>query len=559
MSDTDYSWIPFYEKLADRLLPYKDERGELVKIVDALESLTAKKPKDICPFTAIATFNRRQKPENRRIIATELAEALQMSSQKITNSDFRGVPVLWPGKWWFYDHDGNGIDTLWHVFEEALKYADNENNKFTAAYDEALKVGGTKWNLTAGLFWIRPSKFLSLDSNTRTYLSYQYGIPLGNNPPPGAEYIELLEEIRGKMKNEAPPIHSFPELSVKAWIGIPETPKPEEGNSVQDNQPEYHNNDSPNLMKHPRNVILYGPPGTGKTYHTIVKALEIITGDNTWGGKDREVERMQKFHELRQGGQVGMVTFHQNYAYEDFIEGIKPKLDDSNISYELKKGIFRKIAEAAQENTKNYVLIIDEINRGNIAKIFGELITLIEETKRLGQLEELKITLPYSGKDFGVPDNLYIIGTMNTADRSIAMLDTALRRRFTFEEMMPDASLLPAEEVAGVSLPRLLNAMNDRIANLHDRDHQIGHSYLMRIENPAALKTVFQHKIIPLLQEYFYDDWGKINEVLKNNGFIEKIASSKDNYDRYEKLPYDDDKWDNAKHYQKIYNNSDDG
>lgn len=188
-------------------------------------------------------------------------------------------------------------------------------------------------------------------------------------------------------------------------------------------------------VTHPLNQILYGPPGTGKTYHTVDYALAIIEPGSVNENRESKVKR---FHEFQRSGRIAMATFHQSYAYEDFIEGIRPALDDvaaGQVKYELSDGIFKQIAEAAEKerekgNKERFVLVIDEINRGNIAKIFGELITLIEESRRIGQADATEVTLPYSKKSFGVPDNLYLIGTMNTADRSIQLLDTAAAPSF---------------------------------------------------------------------------------------------------------------------------------
>ena len=168
-----------------------------------------------------------------------------------------------------------------------------------------------------------------------------------------------------------------------------------------------------------------------------------------------------------------------------------------------------------EKNDKPYVLIIDEINRGNISKIFGELITLIEDDKR----EKLKVILPYSQEEFTVPKNLYIIGTMNTADRSIAALDIALRRRFAFREMMPKSNLVP-KKVENIMLREKFEEMNKRITILLDRDHQIGHSYFMNIETMDDLKNIWFNKIVPLINEYFYGDWEKMKLVIP--GFIKE-------------------------------------
>lgn len=213
-----------------------------------------------------------------------------------------------------------------------------------------------------------------------------------------------------------------------------------------------------------------------------------------------------------------------------------------------------------------YIIIIDEINRGNVSKIFGELITLIEASKRIGEKEELKVTLPYSGEKFGVPKNVYIIGTMNTADRSITSLDTALRRRFEFIEMMPDVSKL-SMDCEGINLQELLKAINTRIEYLLDREKTIGHAFFISVENLEDLKKVFKNKIIPLLQEYFYNDYALINAVLNDNGMIfedkkdDKYLQKIKNLDSvnsersiYNIASFDDKIWDKIEIYQAIYN-----
>ena len=218
-------------------------------------------------------------------------------------------------------------------------------------------------------------------------------------------------------------------------------------------------------------------------------------------------------------------------SYEDFIEGIKPRLDDTekDVSFEIKDGVFKKICLKAQADPNNsYAIFIDEINRGNVSAIFGELITLIEADKRIGTANEIKVKLPYSKSDFGVPSNLSIIGTMNTADRSVEALDTALRRRFSFIEIMPNPSLLSNIKFKGFTLEDLLVSINERIEVLLDRDHTIGHSYLIKLDSGdiQGLKMVFLNNIIPLLQEYFYHNYEKIALIL-GEGFVKVKQNNK--------------------------------
>ena len=229
------------------------------------------------------------------------------------------------------------------------------------------------------------------------------------------------------------------------------------------------------------------------------------------------------------------VTFHQSYAYEEFIEGIKPKMSDgdsADIEYEIKQGVFLNICNRAKlDPDHDYCLFIDEINRGNVSAIFGELITLIETDKRAGNENEIAIKLPYSGMEFSVPKNLYIIGTMNTADRSVEALDSALRRRFSFIEMLPDSDVIDQQEVGaiieGISVRDVLDTINKRIEALLSRDYLIGHSYFLNLTSPSELMEAFANKVIPLLQEYFYNDYYKLLLVL-GPGFVSKVSVRQD-------------------------------
>ena len=274
----------------------------------------------------------------------------------------------------------------------------------------------------------------------------------------------------------------------------------------------------------PFNRILFGPPGTGKTWRAAALAVSIVDGEDESEDIDRGRFNQLRFDPRSGDGQIAMVTFHQNFAYEDFIEGIRPVLGKGGggLAYKLRSGMCKRIAKAATKSPdKRFVLVIDEVNRGNIAKIFGELITLIEDSRRLGQPDATQVTLPYSRKALGVPDNLYIVGTMNTADRSIQLLDTALRRRFTFIEVMPDPRhRLISGNAGGVDCREMLAAMNERIAALLDREHQIGHTYLLKVDDIRKLSDTFRNRIFPLLQEYFFDDWEKIRVALGNNAFV---------------------------------------
>ena len=298
-------------------------------------------------------------------------------------------------------------------------------------------------------------------------------------------------------------------------------------------------------MKFPLNQILYGPPGTGKTFSTVIEALKIL--ENTSEPEGEYFEQKRRFDKFKADGRIEFVTFHQSFSYEDFVEGIRAELVKGALNYVVKDGVFKLLANKASHSSMPYVLIIDEINRGNTSRIFGELITLIESTKRIGAEESIEVVLPYTGElgpKFGIPKNLFIIGTMNTADRSLALIDTALRRRFDFIEKMPEVGLV--DNVEGVNIQEMLKTINSRIEALYDREHTIGHAFFMDLkgDNPIGkLALVFENKILPLLEEYFFEDWEKIIKVLGGSEIYtelripENLADLSFNQVRYTRRP----------------------
>lgn len=265
---------------------------------------------------------------------------------------------------------------------------------------------------------------------------------------------------------------------------------------------------------HPINSILYGAPGTGKTYSTVEYALGMIDGKPADLSEKSELQRaaeMERYNKLIDAGQIVFTTFHQNYGYEDFIQGLRPDTKVGGITFKDIDGVFKSIADVAIADAENnYVIIIDEINRANISKVFGELITLIEEDKRWGEVNQTCVTLP-SGEIFAVPNNLYILGTMNSSDKSISLIDAALRRRFEFIEQTPNASLIKDQ-----TLKKIFVELNEKLADdLDSTDLLIGHSYFMG-KTEADLSAILNRSIIPLLYEYFYDNRKKVTSVLND-------------------------------------------
>ena len=263
---------------------------------------------------------------------------------------------------------------------------------------------------------------------------------------------------------------------------------------------------------YPLNQILYGAPGTGKTYSSVEYALAIIEKREIQFLQVNEEERraqIKKYETLIKNGQIVFTTFHQSYGYEEFIQGIRPEPVNRNISFKIADGVFKRIADKAMKDKENnYVIVIDEINRGNISKIFGELITLIEDDKRWGELNQMSAVLPL-GSVFAVPNNLYIIGTMNSADKSISLIDTALRRRFDFVEMAPNPDLI-SDTVLKTTLIKLNGYLRKE---LRSTDLLIGHSYFIN-KDASQMDRIMNRNIIPLLYEYFYDDEAKVKKAL---------------------------------------------
>jgi len=264
--------------------------------------------------------------------------------------------------------------------------------------------------------------------------------------------------------------------------------------------------------RHQMNAILYGAPGTGKTYSVTEYAMAIIEDRDVNTDPITKEERgnlLSSYKEKTKSGQVVFTTFHQSYGYEDFIQGLRPLLESESMKFSIEDGVFKKISDKAMmDNDNNYVIIIDEINRANISRVFGELITLIEADKRWGEANELSVTLP-SGDLFAIPNNLYIIGTMNSADKSISLIDTALRRRFDFIEIAPNESL-----IENSMLRKILKALNkELLTELDSSDLLIGHAYFIN-KTESDLVNIMNRNIIPLLYEYFHDNERKVKSVV---------------------------------------------
>lgn len=656
-----YDWIDFYIEFATKLLPFKNDRKSLIRKIYAVYNIAGiSVPKlesgdeiiDIDPFTIFGTFNKGITNANRIAILNGIASEFGIAANVPGNFD--GIPVLNNLKATFYGFkDGrkaNDIDNLWSLFEVALALADNDTEdnrqKFSEAYDKVHDQLCIRWNITMGLYWIRPYTFINLDSRNRWFISDAQNMPGEfvvaaekklKKVPYAADYLEIKDLCKKALDAGEYGYKNFPDLSYMAWVvsekvnqeiaaekdkktskaeflkwfmpllqalrdlGGSATPadarkKIVENEHLSDeivnetrgktNVNKFENevafarnylveagyidksvrgvwtlteagktveltaemasdifkkivsgaksmktNDSDDeqeiayqeytvenflddvymsednytrlvgLLRNKKNIILQGAPGVGKTY--VAKCLAY----SMMGVED--VER------------VMMVQFHQSYSYEDFIMGFRP----SATGFELRKGAFYNFCKKAEVDSDNeYFFIIDEINRGNLSKIFGELFMLIENDKRGKALQLL-----YSDEKFAVPKNVYIIGMMNTADRSLAMLDYALRRRFAFFDIKPGFETTGFSKyrmaLDNEKFDKLINCVESLNREISDDESLgegfcIGHSYFCNLQpdtiDDSWLYGIVEYELIPLLKEYWFDEPMKVKDWSKN-------------------------------------------
>lgn len=556
-----FEWTDFYEAVAEKLLAHADDRTPLIEGIHEIASrvpgltyLQDKFPdgtsgplRDICPFTTMGTFNRSMTDANRKTIAGELAKLLGVTVP--VPPSFEGIPVLNNQRSWFFayaDKRGAGdIDALWKVFVAASKMVDGDQldtrDAFIRAYDEATQVWGVAWNLSTGLYWAHPWEFLTLDSQSRHYINKRLGLNVAisgqQGPCDGRAYLKLLDDLRSRFGEDGYPVHSFPDLSLASWMYKDPVDEPVPAGDIGTNAGTEQETEGEvreafqvaapivpysvedilkdgcfleraeidrllDRLRTKKNLILQGPPGTGKTWLAKRLAFALM------GQKD--------------DSKVRAVQFHPNLSYEDFVRGWRPT-GEGKLS--LADGVFMEAIKAASKDpSSKFVVVIEEINRGNPAQIFGELLTLLEAGKRTPN-EALELCYPDADgkrRPVHIPENLYVVGTMNIADRSLALVDLALRRRFAFVGLEPRLGEVWREWVVKECAvdPGLVADIERRIAELNDqiaadarlgKQFRIGHSYVTPAHRLEAGDTkkwfqqVVETEIGPLLDEYWFD------------------------------------------------------
>ena len=556
-----FEWTDFYEAVAEKLLAHADDRTPLIEGIHEIASrvpgltyLQDKFPdgtsgplRDICPFTTMGTFNRSMTDANRKTIAGELAKLLGVTVP--VPPSFEGIPVLNNQRSWFFayaDKRGAGdIDALWKVFVAASKMVDGDQldtrDAFIRAYDEATQVWGVAWNLSTGLYWAHPWEFLTLDSQSRHYINKRLGLNVAisgqQGPCDGRAYLKLLDDLRSRFGEDGYPVHSFPDLSLASWMYKDPVDEPVPAGDIGTNAGAEQETEGEvreafqvaapivpysvedilkdgcfleraeidrllDRLRTKKNLILQGPPGTGKTWLAKRLAFALM------GQKD--------------DSRVRAVQFHPNLSYEDFVRGWRPT-GEGKLS--LADGVFMEAIKAASKDpSSKFVVVIEEINRGNPAQIFGELLTLLEAGKRTPN-EALELCYPDADgkrRPVHIPENLYVVGTMNIADRSLALVDLALRRRFAFVGLEPRLGQVWRDWVVKDCAvdPGLVADIERRIAELNDqiatdarlgKQFRIGHSYVTPAHRLEAGDTkkwfqqVVETEIGPLLDEYWFD------------------------------------------------------
>ena len=641
--NSSFEWTSFYEEMASKLLSFRDRRDELItgihKISEKIDVMSILNDqyeegveggllKDICPFTVMALFNRKVTDENRKFIARELAELLNVS-ESVPDS-FDGIPLVNNQRTWFfgysYKRQPNDIDILWNVFAQAISFTDVDNesesddirSEFIAAYNQAAQCHGVGWNLTMGLYWIRPWSFLTLDGQSQEYINNKLNIEISVNGPKGRctanDYLGLMANLDTRFKEDSYPVHSFPALSYAAYKYQPDNSEKSSNMTwkdivlsqvkqlchdkksneftveeflerftndleerfpnrsdvegtikyllremVRDEKIELLSKGVYNLLDEAlvsdssvetyskfdtqvipdtysinditadgcflpqskikmilkrlqakKNIILQGPPGTGKTWLAKRLAFALI------GQRD--------------DSKIKAVQFHPNLSYEDFIRGWRPSGEGK---LTLVDGPFMEMIDnAIKDPDSKYVIVIEEINRGNPAQVFGEMLTLLETDKRTPD-EALELSYKREdGERVFIPDNLYVVGTMNIADRSLALVDLALRRRFAFIDLEPTLGKPWHDWVQsknGID-SATLKEIDSRITILNNEisadaslgaQFKVGHSYVtpavgMNITDAKEwFNEVVETEIGPLLDEYWFDNLDKSKSAQK--------------------------------------------
>ena len=543
-------WTDFYMELANKFLEYKDNRENLINKVKKIfsdleinlptlemdEDRNSIDPYDIDPFTIFALFNKKISAVNRIAIVNQFKKEFKVKCA--APNTFHGISIVNNMRATFYyftgDRGKEDIDNLWSLFEIVLNFSQDNKDDFIEVYDKTLNQLGIKWNISMGLNWIRPYDFINLDSNNRNILSsdeifseeFKEEIESLRTQPKANQYLQICEKCKESVKNSQKYLN-FPHLSHSAYILKLDNNTDENPDGIgddvdveknEDNTPsQKYSNYSPDdfldevyiseedystlndLLINKKNIIVQGAPGVGKTFMAKRLAYSLI------GQKD--------------SNQVMMIQFHQSYSYEDFVMGYRPSDD----GFKLKFGSFYNFCKKAVNNPeKDYYFIIDEINRGNLSKIFGELFMLIEADKRG---EKNRIQLIYNDELFYIPNNIYIIGLMNTADRSLAMIDYALRRRFAFFDLKPGFESDGFKEYQRIldnnKFDSFINVMKELNQKIEEDESlgegfKIGHSYLSNLEPDddidEKLRCIVEYELIPLLKEYWFDEPLKIKE-----------------------------------------------